>query len=202
MGTQWHIKTKWKGCTAMTGKVYKYPSSDNSSFMHHKRCIHAFSFIEIVISVSIISIISITVGLAMQGSFKRSGSIRCEISNNQNHNLIFQRMSDDIKFATTISSITSTSISLIRPDINNPDIFIKIEYSWISNSNTLSRTKNTDEPVNLANTISSFDITSELMTNGPTNTIAGINISFKSNNNQDKSYSRYIETINNPISPN
>ena len=106
-------------------------NKSNSGFI--KNSAAAFSLAEMMISLVIISVIAMTVGLALNRSHQRIRTTRIGFNQHQKGKSVLRDMADQIRWASEIITLDSDWLIFKAKDPDNEEVENTIKYHWDSN---------------------------------------------------------------------
>jgi len=110
----------------------------------------AFSLAEMMISLVIISVIAMSVSLALNRSQQRVRTARAGFGQHQKGKSILRDMADQIRWADKISTLNSNWLIFKAKAPDNEDVENTIRYRWDSDAKILSTQHNSDPVIVLA----------------------------------------------------
>jgi hypothetical protein len=161
------------------------------------RC-QAFSLAEVAISLFIVSLLAVTVGLAMYHSQHRASQSRDSLVKSYNQNYVLQMMETDLRFAGNITALSGVQIIAVVPGLGPGGSNATITYSWNSGTLELRRQSNTGSNEVIATGISDFKIEAETFVKDTHTYLRGIYVNIQFGTDTTSLLRRYIAIINTP----
>jgi prepilin-type N-terminal cleavage/methylation domain-containing protein len=159
----------------------------------------AFSLAELVISLFIISVLAVTIGLAMYHSQHRASQGRASLVQLRNQNYVLQIMETDLRFAGSITAVSGEQITAVVPGLGPGGLDATITYSWDDDTLELRRQNNTGSNEVIAADISDFEIEADSFTKNSQTYLRGIYVNIQFGTDAANLLRRYIAIINTPV---
>ena len=155
-----------------------------------------FSLAELVISLFIISVLSVTVGMAMYRSQHKASRSRDSLTQLRNQNYVFQRMETDLRFASSLMFVSINELDAIVPGLGVEGADVMVTYSWDSEALTVRRQSNAGSDEIIATNVYCFEIYPDMFMEGEEVRLNGIEVTIRFDIDASKNLHRYITTMN------
>jgi len=164
----------------------------------------AFSLVEIMVTVVLISVITVAVGLALNHTYKRTSDTKASLTRMRQQNDVLKILADDLRWATEITplSVIEHGLTLSIPSTADTGGLEMVTYQWNPSNMTLSR-RSGQEPMSIiASDIYRMIIEMDTFTKEPTIHLHGITVILQFGSDTSNTVRRYIKTMNEPtLSP-
>jgi len=114
-----------------------------------------FTLTELLISVILISIMAVTIGVAMFRTQERSHQTRTTLVRLQNQSHILDSLSEELRWAHTINSLDAASVNFMVSDDGEN---VTIEYDWDDVNHLLKRSVNGEPSTAVLEDVYLFDL--------------------------------------------
>lgn len=164
----------------------------------------AFSLVEIMVTVVLISVITVAVGLALNHTYKRTGNIQVALTGMRQQNDVLKILADDLRWATEITPLSAIEhgFTFGIPSTADTGEAEMVTYQWNPSNMTLSRRRGQEPMSIIASDIYSMIIELDTFTKEPTIHLHGITVILQFGSDTSNTVRRYIKTMNEPtLSP-
>ena len=121
-----------------------------STFRFFTKSHTAFSLAEMMISLVIISVVAMTVGLALNRSQQRIRTTQTNFKENQKGKSVLREMADQIRWSDEILTMNNNWLIFKAKDPDNEEVENTIRYHWDSDAKKLRTQHNADPVIVLA----------------------------------------------------
>jgi len=165
-----------------------------------KPCIcTGFTLVELAVSIVLISILSMAVGLAVQGAYHRTGQAKTKFNQLQGSSRLIWTISQQIQWASQIISMSSEEITFVYSDIStgNPTTI-----NYFYNNTEIFRSVNGSPAEVYASDIYQFDLSLDRVKKEDGNDyVQGIDLTIQVGSDEGGTLHRYIALLNTPLKP-
>ncbi len=162
--------------------------------------ISGFTLVEMIIAATIMSVIAVTVSLALNQSYKRTIHIRNDIARRIKMDNTFRLIADDLQWATAVSYFSSTKIIFDRPRLGT-GVNETIKYFWQSSTKTILRQHDTTPLSTIAAHVASINFAADTVTKDNIDYLKGVYITVELEGNPVLKEKHYIPVLNKPQMP-
>ena len=163
-----------------------------------RRVAKGFSFVELTISVSLISLLVVAVGLAVHHAKSRADESRSTFTRRHITNEVVRNLTRRLRWANEITLLTGSEIiyAAIAPDSGQTET---ATLRWDSETYTLLASPEESPDIVIAQDIRDFGISAEIFTNDSEVRISELNITFRIGQESNSPATVTVELVNTPI---
>jgi len=159
----------------------------------------AFTLVELMICVALISIFAVAVGLAVQGAYHRTGQAKTKFNQLQGSSHLIWTISQQIQWASQIISMSSGEITFVYRDIST-GVPTTVNYSH--SSQEIYRSVNGSPAEVYAPDIYQFILSlDEVQKEDANYYVRGIDLTIQVGPDASGTLHRYIALLNTPLKP-
>lgn len=160
----------------------------------------AFSLVEIIVTVVLISVITVAVGLTLNHTYKRTGNTKVSLSRMRQENDVLKILADDLRWATEITPlpVIEHGLTLGIPSTADTGGLEMVTYWWSPSNMTLSRRRGQEPMSIIASDIYSMIMEPDTFTKESTIYFHGITVILQFGSDTSNTVRRYIKTMNEP----
>ena len=122
--------------------------------------LRGFSFVELVVSVALVSLIAATLSFALFRSSQKTGRISATLAVQHSGEDLIRQITEDCRLAESIQKLAAESFEIKTRIIGNP--IVTITYTRNAADQTLNRSEDVNPPEVVGRKVTSFDLVPEL----------------------------------------
>ncbi len=156
--------------------------------------LRGFSFVELVVSVALVSLIAATLSFALFRTRQKTGGISATLAVQHVGEDIIRRVTEDCRLAVSIQKLAAESFELKTRDSGNP--IVTITYTRNAADQTLTRSEDANPPEVVGRDITSFDLVPELLGSELTGRLQSVTIELQIDSGQGvESFHRRVSLL-------
>ena len=173
------------------------PRSDKRFATDRDGGLRGFSFVELVVSVAMVSLIAATLSFALFRSNQKTGRISATLTAQHLGEDLIRRITEDCRLAESIQKLTAESFEIKTRVSGNP--MVTITYTRNDVDQTLNRSEDTNPPEVVGQKVTSFDLVPELPGGQPTGILKSVTIELQIDSDpQVESFHRRVSLLRKP----
>lgn len=161
------------------------------------RGLRGFSFVELVVSVALVSLIATTLSFALFRSNQKTDRISAMLAVQHSGEDLIRRITEDCRLAESIQKLAAESFEIKTRIIPNP--IITITYTRNAANQTLNRSEDANPPEVVGRKVTSFDLVPELPAGELTGKLRSVTIELQIGSDQRaESFHRRVSLLREP----
>ena len=157
-----------------------------------------FALAELMVSVVLVAVISISVGLAVYRAQQRTGAAKTSLTQVQLRNDIVRTIAEELRWATQVSLLTDRSVTFSCPNIAAAGMPETITYTWDIFNRRVLRSRNGSFPQAVADDIYLLRLDSDTLPGQPHPYLRGLTLTIQFGPDAANTVQRYVECFNTP----